>query len=153
MTEVTTERATAKRRNGRDVPVLVSGNALAAHLCMTRQNVALLVVEGIIERVDGKFDQDQCRLRYIKHMRSDARRSPRTQADADHVKVKTEMLQLRLMERRRELVRQDDVTAMFDQVCGIMLTALSGLPARCSRDPAVRRNIELVTHQVRIELA
>jgi hypothetical protein len=38
-------------------------------------------------------------------LRSEREQSPRTQADADHVKVNTEMLQLRLMDKKRELVR------------------------------------------------
>jgi hypothetical protein len=37
-----------------------------------------------------------------------------SEADADHVKVKTEMLQLRLMEKRRELVRIDEVNELID---------------------------------------
>jgi hypothetical protein len=60
-----------------------------------------------------------------------ARASPlATQADADHVKVKTEMLQMRLMEKRRELVRRADVDALIDGIAGVTLTALSSLSAR-----------------------
>jgi hypothetical protein len=35
-------------------------------------------------------------------------------ADAAHVAVKTEMLQLRLMEKKRELVRRSDVDELID---------------------------------------
>jgi uncharacterized protein YdbL (DUF1318 family) len=39
---------------------LVRGNALATHLGCTRQNVARLAAEGIIERrADGRYDQDR----------------------------------------------------------------------------------------------
>jgi len=38
----------------------------------------------------------------------------RAEAAAGHVKVKTEMLQLRLMEKRKELVRRADVDALID---------------------------------------
>jgi hypothetical protein len=41
-------------------------------------------------------------------LRRERPQSPRNEADADHVRAKTEMLQLRLMEKRRELVRRDD---------------------------------------------
>ena len=44
------------------------------------------------------------------------------------------MLQLRLMENRYELVRRDDVDALIDQITGTVLTHLSGMSARCSRD-------------------
>jgi hypothetical protein len=51
------------------------------------------------------------------------------------------MLQLRLMEKKRALVRLDDVDALIDQIAGTVLTHLSGMSARCSRDIQVRRNI------------
>ena len=108
---MTQERATAKRRNGAaHGAVLVSGYKLARHFGITRQGVDALATQGVIERRpdDGLFDQDQCRLTYFAHLRAEHRRSPRTQADADHVKVKTEMLHLKLMERRGELVRRED---------------------------------------------
>ena len=107
----------------------------------------------IEQRSDGCYDQTASRLSYIKHLRSDARRSPRTQADAEHVTVKTEMLQLRLMEKQRKLVRREDADALIDEICGVVLTHLSGMGARCSRDMVVRRNIDAVVHQVRTELA
>ena len=66
---------------------------------------------------------------------------------------KTEMLQLRLMEKQRVLVRRDDANELLDTVCGVVLTHLSGMAARCSRDMVVRRKIDAVVFQVRTELA
>jgi len=67
--------------------------------------------------------------------------SPRSEADAAHVGVKTEMLQLRLMEKRWELVRRTDVDEPIDGVAGTVLTHLLSLPARCAPrgDLAIRR--------------
>ncbi len=157
MTEVvtTTHDARPKRRNGaaqRDkarmvADDIVTANPLATHLGMTRQKVARLTAEAVIEqRSDGCYDQTASRLRYIKHLRAEHKWSPRTQADADHVKVKTEMLRLRLMEKKRELVRQDEVNELIDGICGVVLTHLSSLPARCAprSDLAIRRSIEQV---------
>ena len=150
---------TRQRAEKRDKPRMVAddivtANGLATHLGMTRQNVARLTAEAVIEqRSDGGYDQTASRLRYLKHLRSDNRRSPRTQADADHVKVKTEMLQLRLVEKRRILVLREDANALIDEMCGVVLTHLSGMAARCSRDMVVRRNIDAVVFQVRTEIA
>ena len=58
-----------------------------------------------------------------------------------------------LMEKKRELVRRDDVDALIDQVAGTVLTHLSGMSARCSRDVQVRRNIDAVVDQIRREIA
>ena len=65
------------------------------------------------------------------------------------------MLQLRLMEKRRELVRRDEVDALIDGIAGVTLTALSSLPARCAPrgDVAIRRSIEQVVFEVRTEFA
>ena len=156
MTEVTAqERAASKRDKVRMVADdVVTANSLATHLGCTRQNIARLTAEAIIEqRSDGHYDQTASRLRYIKHLRSEHRRSPRTEADAAHVALKTEMLQLRLLEKRRKLVRREDADALIDEICGVVLTHLSGMSARCSRDPLIRRSIDAVVHQVRTELA
>ena len=145
-----------KRGNGlAHGPVLVSGVKLSTHFGVSRQHVERLAAQGVIERraSDGLFDQDQSRLKYLTHLRSEHRRSPRTEADATHVAVKTEMLQLRLMEKQRKLVRREDADALIDEICGVVLTHLSGMAARCSRDMVIRRNIDAVVHQVRTELA
>jgi len=92
---------------------------------------------------DGCYDQTANRLRYIKHLRTSRPHSPRTEADAEHVKAKTEMLQLKLAEKRRDLVRQSDVDALIDEIVGVTLTAMSSMPARCAPrgDLATRRCI------------
>jgi hypothetical protein len=64
------------------------------------------------------------------------------------------MLQLRLMEKWRELVRRDGVDALIDGTAGITLTALSSLPARCTPrgDLAIRLSIERVVFEARTEI-
>lgn len=109
--------------------------------------------EWISRRSDGCYDQTASRLRYIKHLRSEHRRSPRTEADAAHLAVKTDLLQLRLMEKRRALVRREDVNALIDTMAGTVLTHLSGMAARCSRDLATRRAIDNVVLKIRREIA
>ena len=39
---------------------------------------------------------------------------------------------MRLMEKKRELVKMDDVNAMIDGMMGVVLTGLSSMPARCA---------------------
>jgi hypothetical protein len=78
---------------------------------------------------------------------------PHVDADVAHVAAKTELLRLRLMEKKRALVRQSDVDELIDQIAGITLTHLSGMAARCSRDMVVRRNIDAAVMQIRREIA
>src|SRR4029077_742737 len=100
--------------------------------------IGKLEAEGVIQRPGGGFLLDQNRVAYLRYLRRERQQSPRSEADADHVKVKTEMLQLRLMEKRRELV--SDVDALIDGIAGTVLTHLSGMSARRSRDIQVRRS-------------
>jgi hypothetical protein len=110
----------------------VRASALAQHLDCSRTYIGKLEAKGVIQRQGDGFSLDQSRVAYLRYLRRERRQSPRSEAHADHVKVKTEILQLRLMENRRELVRQADVDALIDGIAGVTLTALSSLPARCA---------------------
>ena len=120
-------------------PATVSASALAVHLDCSRTYIRKLEAEGVIQRQGDGFLLDQSRVAYLRFLRREHRRSPRTEADAVHVAVKTEMLQLRL---KRELVRRADVDALIDGIADVTLTALSSLPARCAPrgDLATRRS-------------
>jgi hypothetical protein len=136
-------------------PASVSASALAQHLDCSRTYIGKLEAEGVIQRQGDGFPLDQSRVAYLRYLRRERQQSPRTEADAAHVAVKTEMLQLRLMEKKRELVLRVDVDELIDGIAGVTLTALSSLPARCAPrgDLAVRRSIERVVFEVRTEIA
>ena len=84
-------------------PATVSASALAQHLDCSRTYIGKLEAEGVIQRQGDGFPLDQSRVAYLRYLRRERQQSPRAEADADHVTVKTEMLQLRLMEKKREL--------------------------------------------------
>jgi hypothetical protein len=109
----------------------------------------------VIQRQGKGCPLDQSLISYLRYLRRERQPSPRTEADADHVRAKTEMLQLRLMEKKRELVRESDADELIDSIAGVTLTALSSLPARCAPrgDLAIRRSIERVVFEVRTEIA
>jgi hypothetical protein len=81
----------------------VSASALALHLDCSRTYIGKLEAEGVIQRQGDGFPLDRSRVAYLRYLRRKHRRSPRAEADADHVKVKTEMLQLRLMEKKQPI--------------------------------------------------
>ena len=149
MTEV--QGRAAPKRNRVRVNGIVSASTLAVHFGCTRENIARLEREGIIDRLADGYDRDASRLKYIRHLRKP--RSARTEADAGHIAAKTAMLEIKIAQQRRELVRREDCDQLIDQIIGVLLTGLSGLPARCSRDPSVRNNIENACRQIRTEMA
>ena len=94
----------------------VSASALALHLDCSRTYIGKLEAEGVIQWQGDGFPLDQSRVAHLRYLRREHRRSPRAEADAAHVAVKTEMLKLRLMEKRHELVRRSDVDALIDDL-------------------------------------
>ena len=100
----------------------VSASALALHLDLQPDLHRQARSEGVIQRQGGGFPLDQSRVAYLRYLRRERQQSPRSEANADHAKVKTEMLQLWLMEKKRELVRQADVDALIDGIAGVTLT-------------------------------
>ncbi|MCP3466467.1 MULTISPECIES: hypothetical protein [unclassified Bradyrhizobium] len=107
----------------------------------------------MIQRHGQGFPLDQSRVAYLRHLRREHKHSPRTEADADHVNAKTELLQIKIEEKKRTLVRRDAADELIDQIAGTVLTHLSGMAARCSRDTTVRRNIDAVVDLVWREIA
>ena len=133
-------------------PAIVSASALALHLDCSRTYIGKLEAEGVNQRQCDGFPLDQSRVAYLRYLRRERRQSPRSEADADH--VKTEMLQLRLMEKKRELVPRADVDELIDGIAGVTLTHLSGWPARIAgHDLGLRRKAEGLVHELRVEIA
>jgi len=82
----------------------VSGTALAVHLGCSRETVNDYVAKKIIKRAaNGKYDQDDCRLKVLAHLRSKAGKAG---SDA----LIAERVALTAAKRRRE-ERQDALEA------------------------------------------
>jgi hypothetical protein len=64
------------------------------------------------------------------------------------------MIRLRIAEKQRLLIPQEEATADMERLTGLFLTGLSGLSARCGgRDLAARRAIDKAVFDLRAELA
>ena len=138
-------------------PTLVSGSKLAEHFGVSRQFVDQLVQQGVIaRRRDNLFDQDVSRLKYLDHLRSQHRRSPRAEADGELAKARAEWLRLRTLERTKELVPAAIFDQAINELAGATMVTLASIPARLfphAQNLAERRRCEAVIFQVRQELA
>jgi hypothetical protein len=142
-------------RHGRERPT-VTATQLGVHLGLTRQRIGTLAdVERVIERLpDGRFDQDACRVAYLKWLRDPARRSARSEADADFQRAKTELIKIRIAEKHRTLMLASDHEAFVEELVGLFLSRLSGFAARCGgRDLVVRRAIDQAVYDLRVEIS
>jgi hypothetical protein len=72
-------------------PATVSASALALHLDCSRAYIGKLEVGGVIELQGDGFPLDRSRIAYLRYLRRERRQSPRTEADAARVAVKTEI--------------------------------------------------------------
>jgi len=80
------------RRQWRSVerePEQIGTVVFAAHLDMTRQNAARLTAEGILERTSAGYLMHNSRVRYIRHLREEYRKSPRAAVEAKPTKPST----------------------------------------------------------------
>ena len=87
-------------------------------------------------------------------MRRERRQSPRGEADADFQRAKSELIRLRIAEKQRTLVPIDEALTITDQIVGVMLTAMGGMPARIGgRDLELRRLVERVVFETRVAIS
>ena len=70
----------------------VSASALALHLDCSRTYIGKLEAEGVIRRQGDGFPLDQSRVAYLRFLRREKRQSPRSEADADFQRAKSELI-------------------------------------------------------------
>ena len=131
---------------------LVSMEAFARHIGVSRERVRALVAEGVIAPAsDGRLDLDKSRLAYLQHLRD---RPQRSQAADKLREAKAEEVRLRLAERMHELIERDAATEVVEDVLATLLVGLQGLAARVGgRDLALRRKIDDEIYRIRKEAA
>ena len=114
-------------------PATVSASALAQHLDCSRTYIGKLEAEGVIQRQGDGFLLDQSRFAYLRYLRRERRQSPRSEADADFQRAKSELIRLRIAEKQRHLIPLDEAVGHMDEVVGLFLSRLSGFAAIFAR--------------------
>jgi hypothetical protein len=85
----------------------------------------------VIEHLpNGRFDRDDCRIRYLCWLRVPERRSARSKVDSDFVKAKTELIAIRVREKKRELIGSSEAIEIMEKLIATVLMAMSGMGAR-----------------------
>jgi len=116
--------------------------------------VARLEAEGVFSRNGAGYRQDECRLRYIAHLRAERTRSPRTEAETEYQQQKAHWLSLRIAKHQREHLTMEEHCRVIDTLAGIPLTGLASLPAAMSgNDLTIRRKWERFVYDLRTKLA
>jgi hypothetical protein len=114
-------------------------SAVARHLFLSPARVRELQAEGVLQRKNGKLDLDECRHRYIEHLRQ---RRPRSPADEKWREERARQLALQNAVKARDLIPFTEANEELETVIGFVLAELCGMGARVSRDLEVRRRID-----------
>ena len=132
----------------------VNATTVGQHLDLSHQRVLQLVEENLLQRLpNGRFDLNDCRLRYIHWLRDPERRSAKSKADQEFTQAEADLIRIRIAEKQRELILYSEAEETGDKMIGTVLTKLSGLSARVGGDPIQRRKTEQVVFEIRTKMA
>lgn len=79
---------------------------------------------------------------YVRFLKDEDRRSSKSASAARGRDVKTEMLEMAMQEKRRELVPLDDTRLVLDTAASLIQSNLMAVPSKFTRDIPERRRLE-----------
>jgi hypothetical protein len=117
-----------------------------------------LVEENVLQKLrNGRFDLDDCRLRYIRWLRDPERRSAKSKIDQEFTLAKAELIRLRIAEKTKALMPTEKAVADMEMLIGAFLSKLSGIAPRIARlagnSLVVRCEVDAIVFEARKELA
>ena len=137
-----------------DRPPVAKPATVSASADCSRTYIGNLEAEGMIQRQGNGFTLDQSRVAYLRYLRRERQQSPRSEADADFQRAKSELIRLRIAEKQRRLIPLEEAVGHMNEVVGLFLSRLSGFAARCGgRDLATRRAIDQAVYDLRLEIS
>lgn len=112
-------------------------------LMISDERVRQLVKMGYIERAEkGRYLLVACVQGYIRFLKDEERRSSKTAASSRKDDARTREIELRIAEREHRLVDVEESEAIVSEIIGMIRSGLAGLPARVTRDVALRRKLK-----------
>jgi hypothetical protein len=145
-----------RRRNSPDGSV--NATTVGRHLDLTYQRILQMVEDNVLQKLpNGRFDLDDCRVRYIRWLRDPERRSAKSKVDQEFTQAKTELIAIRVREKKRELIETDEAIEVAKKLIATMLMAMGGMAPRVARiagnSIAVRREVDAIVYETRVNLA
>ena len=132
----------------------ISTTGGAALLGVTPRWVQELKKLGYIEPVSrGEWSLKGLVQGYIAFLKDDEKRNSKSAAASRVTDARTREIELKIAQRKGQLIDRDEHEALLDLVTGRYLGSLGGIPAQVSRDPTERERIERIIDQERERLA
>jgi hypothetical protein len=138
----------------RRMPDHVIQKEMAKILSITDRQVRNLMNDGVLVREGrSEFPVAENVARYVA-FKEKAATEKAAPAAADGLRTKREeQLAIRIGREDRQLITLKEAMEFVDNVCGLFVQTISGLPARHTRDLAERKRLEATCDDVRKELS
>jgi phage terminase Nu1 subunit (DNA packaging protein) len=102
-----------------------------------------LVTDGYIQKEGyGRYSVVAVVRGAMAYMDDMVEKSNKSAAASRATDARTREIELRIAERRRDLIPQEDARAVVGEMAAMVKAEFSGLPARYTRDMAERRRLE-----------
>jgi hypothetical protein len=116
---------------------------LSAVFGISGMRIRQLAAEGWFKPAGkNRWNRDEATTGYIKFLRAEDRRSTKSAAENRVRDAKAREIEMRLAERARELIAVEEAETALDTIVGMVRTEMGAVPARCTRDLALRHVIE-----------
>lgn len=123
-------------------------------LMVSAEWVRRLINDGYIEKVaPGRVTIVGAVQGYIRYLKDEERKNTKTASASRAQDARAAEIELRIAERKRELIPLEDAIAAIDHVVGRVNDELGGLPARVTRDIEQRRKIETEVDEAKTRIA
>lgn len=140
------------RQNPEDI--LLGAREIAALAGRTDRWVRGMAQAGHFEKdARGKYKLGGLIRGLIDHYEAIIEKGSKSAAASRVTDARADEIELRLAERRRDLIPQEDAIAVVDLVAGEVNKQFTGLPARITRDVRLRRDIEAHLNEAKQKIA
>jgi hypothetical protein len=154
MAQARTSPKTAQKAAPKEEVQTLGSDQTARLLDISGAFLRRLTQDGKIpKQAKGRYVLDEAVRAYIRFLRDENARTTKSAHQNRMHEAKAAEIEMRLAERRRELIPTEDVYAAIDIMIAKFRDELAGLPARFTRDMDLRRKLEAETHESQNRIA
>lgn len=145
--------STEKAGSANPAEMIVNVKNMAAILGVSTRFVATLRQDGVIEKTGAGYHVGRTVRAYADHLKEGAtKKSGSSSMDALR-EEKAIDLRLNRMRKDRELIALDEALSVADELTGLFLSYLVGLPAEITGTPRERQRLNEIIDRGRLRLA
>ncbi len=131
----------------------VTLDQLSKLLMMTGERVRQLVKMGKMPKAKkNTYHLVSCVQGYIRFLKDEEKDKTKAAAESGLKKARQREVELRIAEREKTVIDLAEHFAVVEELCGLFVSSMNGLPARVTRDIPLRRKIEIDLDEIRRQI-